>query len=310
VTFSERRNLVSGLRAIPLESVLRLYGARPDRQDKHKWHTSEGALSITGTKFMNWNTGIGGGGAIDLAMALNKFNFKDAVDWLARSFANSNLSESFRTISRRPLAVPPPDPSKLKRIKWYLSQQRGIPTEIVDSLVRSGTIYGDTRGNAVFLLRAEGNVVIGAEMRGTTDLAWRGMAPGSRKDLGFFSIPEWHRQHPAPLYQGIILCESAIDAISCAALHPCVCCISTAGARPSPPWLSRMVEMDIQIFCGFDADPTGDNMAQKMIALHSTVHRLRPAQHDWNDVLRSQSQIWKGVGNVDFGRLQPFRIGI
>jgi hypothetical protein len=31
-------------------------------------------------------------------------------------------------------------------------------------------------------------------------------------------------------------------------------------------------------------------MARAMIALHPTVQRLRPPHHDWNDVLKAQSQ--------------------
>ena len=35
---------------------------------------------------MNWNQGVGGGGAIDLAMHLNKLGFKAAVEWLCHRF--------------------------------------------------------------------------------------------------------------------------------------------------------------------------------------------------------------------------------
>ena len=52
------------LRAIPLESVLAATGGKRDPMDKAKWHTAKGAISITGMKFMNWNQGRGGGGAI------------------------------------------------------------------------------------------------------------------------------------------------------------------------------------------------------------------------------------------------------
>jgi DNA primase len=44
-----------------------------------------------------------------------------------------------------------------------------------------------------------------------------------------------------------------------------------------------------EVYCGFDADPAGDDMARAMIALHPTVKRLRPPEHDWNDVLRAQA---------------------
>ena len=71
---------------------------------------------------------------------------------------------------------------------------------------------------------------VGAELRGTTERRWRGMAPGSQKDRGFFAIP-------AEARATLVLCESAIDALSCFALHPDYRCLSTAGARPNPRWL-------------------------------------------------------------------------
>jgi len=106
------------------------------------------------------------------------------------------------------------------------------------------------------------------------------MTPGSRKDLGFFAVG------PAQS-SSVVLCESAIDALSCCALHPQHRCLSTAGARPDPRWLAPLLEQDLEIHCGFDADPTGDAMAHAMIQLHSSVQRLRPSKKDWNDVLRS-----------------------
>ena len=87
----------------------------------------------------------------------------------------------------------------------------------------------------------------------------------------------------------IILVESAIDAISCFALHPQHRCISTAGARPNPRWLVALLDQGYSVSCGFDADPTGDEMARVMIALYPSVQRFRPPQHDWNDVLKART---------------------
>jgi hypothetical protein len=114
------------------------------------------------------------------------------------------------------------------------------------------------------------------------------LAPGSQKDLGFFAVgPE-----PWPMavsdISPIILCESAIDAISCFALQPHCRCLSTAGTRPNPLWLTPLLDQRCPIYCAFDADPTGDNMAATMMALHPAIKRLRPPAHDWNDVLQAQ----------------------
>jgi hypothetical protein len=85
--------------------------------------------------------------------------------------------------------------------------------------------------------------------------------------------------------KAVILCESAIDAINCFALHPQSRCLSTA--RPNPTWLKPLLDQAAQVYCGFDADPTGDHMADAMIALNPGIQRLRPSAHDWNDVLKA-----------------------
>jgi hypothetical protein len=281
VTFCQRKEQAHRLRALPLETVLPLCGGRADRYDKHKWHTPAGVLSITGAKFMNWNCGVGGGGAIDLVMHLNHLDFKAALDWLAEHFPAA-LPPPVPPTPGSAFELPPSDPSKLERVKDYLVAQRAIAPALLEPLLQSRTLYADTRANAVFLLLGKGNLPVGAELRGTTPRRWRGLAAGSQKDSGFFSIPAEAR--PA-----LILCESAIDAISCFALHPQYRCLSTAGVRPNPRWLRPLLDQGGEIYCGFDADPVGDNMARAMIALHPGVKRLRPSLHDWNDVLKARA---------------------
>lgn len=278
---SFRREAAERLRAIPLATVLPLCGAEPDRHDKQKWHTPAGTLSVTGAKFINWNRGVGGGGAIDLVIHLKNLGFLDALDWLGRNFAGFVPPALTAPTSRPALQLPSPNSGNLPRVRRYLEQQRGIAPVTIDSLIQSGALYADSRANAVFLLRGNQNDPVGAELRGTTERHWRGMAPGSSKDLGCFGLP-------SALAPTLILCESAIDAISCFELHPHCRCLSTAGARPDPLWLTPLLAQASEVYCGFDADPTGDAMAVAMTALHPVVKRLRPALHDWNDVLRAR----------------------
>src|SRR5881392_1994061 len=144
------------LRRIPLTAVLRACGAQPDRYDKAKWHTSEGTISITGTKFMNWHCSQGGGGAIDLAMHLNHLAFPAAVRWLERQFPIPPQAPPGQLSPRR-LSLPPPDPNQLPAVTRYLLQQRDIPGSLIQSLVESGQLYADGRANAVFLLSGKEN---------------------------------------------------------------------------------------------------------------------------------------------------------
>jgi len=269
------------LRAVPLAAVLERAGAVPDRADPHKWHTAQGALSVTGTQFINWRLGHGGGGAIDLVMHLHGLGFGQALEWLEAHFASSVLPP-VTAPPRPPLRLPPSVPEHLAQVRRYLTEQRRLPAALLDPLIDAGSLYADARANAVFLLRNPHGQPVGAELRGTTAVPWRGMAPGSRKDLGAFTIPDT----PLP---ASVLCESAIDALSCHALLPSARCLSTAGARPHPAWLAALLTQGPPLFCGFDADPTGEAMAQAMIARHPAIRRLRPTRKDWNEVLCSET---------------------
>ena len=288
MTFWQRRQQADKLRSLALETVLPLCQAQRDRYDKRKWHTSQGVLSVNGSKFMNWNAGAGGGGAIDLVMHLQRLDFKAAVDWLARHFPQAGSVPAVASTPPQPLCLPSPDAGKLERVKQYLVQQRRIDPQLLNPLVQSAFIYADDKGNAVFLLLGKENLPVGAELRGTTMHSWHGLVPGSQKDRGFFAVPARPWLPAIISASPIILCESAIDAISCFALHPHCRCLSTAGARPNPSWLQPLLQQGCPIYCAFDADATGDNMAAAMIALYPAIKRLRPPAHDWNDVLRAQ----------------------
>jgi hypothetical protein len=178
-------------------------------------------------------------------------------------------------------------------VRRYLIQQRGLSATILASLIEDGKLYADARGNAVFLMVAgKPNRPIGAELRGTGNRVWRGLAPGTRKNAGYFWIGCTGSKQ-------IVLCESAIDAISCFQLHTqvhgaqlrreCIC-ISTAGVRPDAPWLRPLLAGGYHIYCGFDADEPGEASSRQMITRHPSIQRLIPPQHDWNDALTACRQ--------------------
>jgi len=284
-TFSQIKNKADLVRKIDLVSILKITGAIHDKYDNKKWHTSKGVISVSGPKFINWRHGLGGGGAIDLTIHLKNLDFKAAVLWLAARFPLEHLQSPSQTksIPKHLFQIPTEDKARLPQVIDYLSHDRSLPLSLLQSLITSGVLYADSRGNAVFLLLGKEKTVVGAELRGTTHIRWRGMAPGSRKDLGFFRIGN----STSP---NLILCESPIDALSFLALQPSWMALSTSGATSNPAWLQSFINNGYYVYCGFDADQTGDLFAQRMIALYPTVKRLRPHKHDWNDVLKEKSQ--------------------
>ena len=286
------RRRAEAVREVPLEAVLQLRAAVRDRHDRGKWHTEQGTLSITGSKFTNWQRAHGAGGAIDLVMHLADVDVRTAVGWLEQHAGNLAAGgpggyasgEQPSVIARsRPLRLPPRRDDLLNRVRQYLARRRCLPSSLLDPLIESGRLYADGRANAVFVMvSGKPNRPVGAELRGTGLRVWRGMASGSRKDAGYFWIG-------ASGSREIVLCESAIDAISCFYLYPQRICISTSGARAKPRWLPGLIRHGYRIHCGFDADQPGDAAAAAMLTRHPQVLRLRPPAHDWNDALTSQA---------------------
>ena len=282
-TFEDIKSKAQIVRQIDLKAILKQTGAIHDRFDKAKWHTRQGAISISGQKFINWHQGVGGGGAIDLIIHLKAYDFKTAVSWLSETFSPYTplISNNPKAAQKCALRLPKRDDHKLPRITNYLSYDRFVPAKLINSLINSGKLYSDRRANAVFLLLGKEKRIVGAELRGTSKKRWIAMAPGSRKELGCFYVKGTNTKK-------MVLCESAIDALSCFALNPDVTTLSTSGVTANPAWLNTFINKGFDIYCGFDADETGDAFADKMISLYPTVKRLRPIKHDWNDVLKSK----------------------
>jgi hypothetical protein len=273
---------IERLRQIGLEMILSSLNCRRDLKDKKKWRSPKGTLSVTGQKFMNWHLGVGGGGAIDLVMHLNSVPFIEAISWLANAFPLTYAQETphpKQTPQRRKAGIPQRDKSQLPRVINYLTQERCIPEVWLTYLINKGTLYADSRANAVFLLLGKRKKVMGAELRGTRSVAWKGMAPGTDKQNGCFSIKSRKRKT-------IMLCESAIDAISCFIFYPDCTAVSMAGVCVERNWFRKAIDLGYQLYCAFDNDQTGNLFAEKMIETYPAIHRLKPSCKDWNEMIQ------------------------
>jgi hypothetical protein len=276
-------------RAIPLETVLRNDGAKQDIHDRKKWHTIQGSISITGPEFFNWHCNYGGGGAIDLVMHLKDCDFSTAIAWLSTVTPSQLLYEkrsnhypqTRNSHTYKKLLLPAKNTTHLPRITSYLIQERKLPQHLIYRTIESGSIYADTKANAVFLMRGACAAIVGAELRGTIRKKWRGLAPGSDKQRGAFYTG-------SPSFKTVSLCESAIDALSYVTLYPNTLAISTTGANPHLQWIENFIKNDFRLLCAFDNDNTGNQMADKILNLYPMIKRHCPWLHDWNDILKDK----------------------
>ena len=176
---------------------------------------------------MNWKLGGGGGGAIDLAMHLMDCDFKTALRWLDANFAGPVAVVEKQRSNAKAFQSPPRCDANLPRIKQYLCLRRRIAPHAVNALLKSGRLYADRRSNAVFPMLAKNAEIVGAALLGTGSAKWRGAAPGSRKSLGAFIVNSRKRKK-------MVVCESAVDAISVFLVHPWCVAVSTSGVSADP----------------------------------------------------------------------------
>lgn len=172
----------------------------------------------------------------------------------------------------------------------YLTDVRCLPVETLISARFAGRIKTDARGNAVFgHFDLEG--LCGYEIKNT---GYTGFARGGEKGL-------WLSQSEATDNR-LVLCESAIDALSYAALFPSLHTrYASLGGQMNPkqPALLKALFLhlpkDTEVLAATDADADGRAYAQLIATLLQETARddLRFQRQeptvgkDWNDVLRA-----------------------
>lgn len=322
-TFREDyKALAAQVRAVPLESVMERLGGQVDRHNAHKWRLDGEHISITGERFYNHDRQQGGGGAIDLVMHATRYDYREAVaylrdthgaeaaitaaTWHSARAGQQQAQEIVERAERPPFHAPAPDEARWPGVRDYLVEQRQLPAALVDELHGRGTIYADSRANAVFLRQDEDGQAVGASLRGTTPGSdFKGLAAGTRRDEGHFSFtvgtPTAYRATQ------IYLAESPIDALSRAALVMRESAtgerifISTDGHGSLP---TRAIDAGLDrravVHCGFDRDRGGETLWERVTErygaqAHETygpIDRDRPPAgvKDWNQALQQAHQ--------------------
>ncbi|MGK7906912.1 MAG: AAA family ATPase, partial [Synechococcus sp.] len=333
--------LADKVRDLPLERVAEFLEMEPDLKDKYKWRSDGAIVSINGSKFFDHLHQKGGGGAIDLVMHVRRTSFCNAAIWLTEqvsaSAETSPQPPKRRTAApkRRQAFIPPsPEPKRWTQVRDYLVHERGLPVGLVDRLREKGNVYGvglseaakekingsgkdlaEEITNAVFLRRdLQGNAV-GAALRGVSrGSQYKGLAAGTVRERGWFQLDVGEGK-----LQRVVLTESAIDAMSAAALAresdgvTRFIAIDGAGAVPVD-WLRQQSEREVEVWVGFDADGDGDLLAARVLEALPKARRVKPtAGKDWNELLTlhfrklSSLQQWR-IASEGIGERVPAKL--
>lgn len=325
----ERELLTQQILALPLEGVASRLGMAPKKGEKGKWCNEQlRNISLTeGKGWYDWNAGVGGKNATSLAMHVLGIDRRAARDWLAVRFG---LSRPFHCVSscrsaatkqRRKLStstrkdrtsrsfvVPVPDESKWMEVQSYLVSQRALPLELVTELHRDGKIFasgiapavlkslqqqgkdGKKLTNAVFIRQDLHGEAKGASLRDVRG-KFKGLAEGSRKDVGWFFFVQGQGE-----VERIVLAESAIDAMSVAALtkykHLTTLYLATDGTGTLPlELLHDCLARGGQIIIAQDADRAGEKQAWNVVKALGKGNIIRAAPSfgkDWNEFLQAK----------------------
>jgi hypothetical protein len=178
----------------------------------------------------------------------------------------------------------------------YLIDTRGLPALILRSASVADVVREGPRGSAWFAHRDAAGRLTGIEMRGPD---WRKFSAGGEKTLFRLSVG-------VAVPPRVVVCESAIDALSLAALEgprPDTLYTATAGGM-GPATMAALHhilaalagERSATIVAATDADGAGRHHAARLEEL-AVKARVRFAEilpsgglNDWNDAIRSLSR--------------------
>jgi hypothetical protein len=289
----------NALREIPLRDVLERLGCTIDPDDKRNWKTPAGRLMLQkpkdgDTKFVDPDTGKGGGGAIDLVMHVEDLDFAGAKRWLLDTFGAPALLGAIVATAKRevaqleaqprpPYKAPEPAPARWERVRAYLVDVRRLAARLVDVMHDAGRIYADARSNVVFPLTSTDGELVGVELRGTGPAAWHGTS-GKKGVFDLAAIGDDRR---------VAFVESPIEALSLRDLGFAGRVISFGGSAEGMHqiYAGPLAKAGFEVLAAFNADAAGDAMSTRLKQAVPAVGRLRPAStKDWNDELVARAR--------------------
>jgi hypothetical protein len=184
----------------------------------------------------------------------------------------------------------------------YLEETRCLPMRVLAAPRFAGRIKCDARGNAVFPHFAEDGQLCGFEIKNRN---FTGYAKGGEKGLWL--------SHLEPTDQRLVICESAIDALSYAACFPALHTgYASLGGQlnPQQPALLQAIfhalPLNAEIVAATDADETGRTYAQwlSLLVAQSSRSDLRFLRQepsngkDWNEELQREHSLLPPAQNL------------
>jgi hypothetical protein len=281
-----QKEQIQQARQADLVEYLRARGYELKREGQNFRVPGHGGLIVRANHWRQFSTGEGGN-ALDFLVKVMGRDFKTAIQELTGVPVAVPGEMAGLRKKLKPLVMPPAARNQ-RRVIAYLTKTRGLPVDIVVSLIRAGLLLQDDRGNCVFPCLDETGEARGAILEGTlSNVRWKGRAPGS--DI---SYPWWWPPAAGGKSDLVTVTESPIDAMSLAVLRPgCRAChIIALGGLHLDAVEGFISRLNIRrVVLALDNDSEGQKAAKRLSEglLKTGVHCwiLKPEKKDWNSIL-------------------------
>lgn len=270
-------------RRADLPTYLAAKGEVLKREGRGYRHSVHDSLKIEGNMYC-WNSKGTSGNALDFVQEFYGLNFRQAVEELTGEAIPAAASVERPALRQ---LVLPERADNARRVFAYLIKTRKIAQAVVQHCFDEHIVYQDEKGNCVFLMVENGNVV-GGELCGTTETRFKGVLGGSKFGAGV-SIKCGTKTSRMCLF------ESVVDMLSYKTLYNDKLTghllVSMAGLKEQTALTmaaAHSVPMS-QVWCCVDRDEAGREFAEMMAQRHGSKKHLPPESvKDWNDVLKGR----------------------
>ena len=200
--------------SVDIAELLRRRGEKLLPSGRDKRLASDHSITVRGNQWFDHATGEGGL-AVDFIRRFYNMSFPEAVTFLldGEQGESYHVSEEKNAESPKQFAAPPTN-EEMRRVYAYLTRQRGVGREIVNSYVQAGLLYEDAEyHNAVFIGKDEHGVVRHAHKRSVNSegKAFRQNVEGSDPRYSF---------HWTGISDRLYVFEAPIDMLSLITLFP------------------------------------------------------------------------------------------
>ena len=278
--------------SVDIAELLRRRGEKLLPSGRDKRLASDHSITVRGNQWFDHATGEGGL-AVDFIRRFYNMSFPEAVTFLldGEQGESYHVSEEKNAESPKQFAAPPTN-EEMRRVYAYLTRQRGVGREIVNSYVQAGLLYEDAEyHNAVFIGKDEHGVVRHAHKRSVNSegKVFRQNVEGGDPRYSF---------HWTGISDRLYVFEAPIDMLSFITLFPqdwqTNSYVALCGtSEHAMLWMLKQNPKLQKVALCLDNDTAGQKAVERLTRIlqecgYSEIVPKLPEVKDWNDELVSQ----------------------